>query len=291
MKNLTSLLLLCMLLPGLPASAQSGHSGKMPWMDGAFPPRNNAFDYRVSRGEGRSLGEARRDAFHALLIDLGNMAGVTVNSRTLTEIKRNLNYRNRDTDYSEEERSTTAYRIEREGFNASFLKVSEYYEYETTPAGRIYRVWELYEVSARRNFTPYIPEYTDRYGARAAWRSALLPGWGQMHKGSMTKGLLILGGEVALAGGIVATDNLRASYRQKINQTHNAAHIKAYAGKADTMTNIRNLCITAAAALYIYNVVDAIVAPGNKYLVTPRLTFVPVTGDASYTGLALVLNF
>jgi aspartate 1-decarboxylase len=264
----------------------------MPWMNGAFPPKSNSFDYRVSRGEGHSLGEARRDAFHSLLIDLGNMAGVSVNSRTLTEIKRNLNYRNRDTYYNESERSTTAYRIEREGFKASFLKVSEYYEYETTAAGTIYRVWELYEVSSRRSFTPYIPEYTDRYGASAAWRSALLPGWGQMHKGSMTKGLLVIGGEVALIGGIVATENLRAGYMQKINQTHNATHIRTYAAKAGNMSNIRNLCITGAAALYIYNVIDAIVAPGDHYLLLrdKRFSFTPTTADA-YAGIALVINF
>jgi hypothetical protein len=280
------------LLNCIPASAQSGNSGKMPWMDGAFPPKSNSFDYQVSRGEGNSLGEARRDAFHSFLIDLGNMAGVSINSRTLTEIKRSLNYRNKDTDYNENERSTTTYRIEREGFKASFLKVSEYYEYERTATGRVYRVWELYEVSSKRSFTPYIPEYTDRYGASAGWRSALLPGWGQMHKGSMAKGLFIIGGEVALIGGIVATENLRASYMKKINQTHNAAHIKTYAGKADTMENIRNLCITGAAALYIYSLVDAIVAPGNKYLVTRgnRFSFVPVAGEA-YAGIALVINF
>jgi hypothetical protein len=58
------------------------------------------------------------------------------------------------------------------------------------------------------------------------------------------------------------------------------------------MSNIRNLCITGAAALYIYNLVDAIVAPGDKYLVVRdnRLSLVPVAGG-TLTGIGLTLNF
>jgi hypothetical protein len=288
MKSLTSpIFLLCALL--MNCAFVCAQSGKLPWVEGVFPPKSNAFDYRVSRGEGSSLKEAREDAFNSLLIDLGNNAGVSVNSQTLTEIKRSLDYGDAMS-YEEQETSTTTHRIEREGFNASFIKVGEYYEYAAID--NVYRVWELYEVSSRKSFTPYIPEYTSHYGPQAAWRSAVLPGWGQMHKGSMTKAVCIIGGEVALVGGIVATENLRASYMQKIKQTHEAAHIKSYAVKADTMSSIRNLCITGAAALYIYNLVDAIVAPGNKYLVVRdnRLSLVPVAGG-TFTGIGLSLNF
>jgi hypothetical protein len=288
MKSLTSpTFLLCALL--LNCTLAVAQSGKLPWVEGVFPPKSNAFDYRVSRGEGSSLKEAREDAFNSLLIDLGNNAGVSVNSETLTEIKRSLDYGDAMR-YEEQETSTTTHRIEREGFNASFIKVGEYYEYAAID--NVYRVWELYEVSSRKSFTPYIPEYTSHYGPQAALRSVLFPGWGQMHKGSNAKAVCIIGGEVALIGGIVATENLRASYMQKIKQTHEVTHIKSYAVKADTMSNIRNLCITGAVALYIYNLVDAIVAPGNKYLVVRdnRLSLVPVAGG-DYTGIGLSLNF
>jgi hypothetical protein len=147
-------------------------------------------------------------------------------------------------------------------------------------------------VSSRRSFQAYIPAYTDRYGGDAFWRSFLLPGWGQLYKGSKTKGLSIIGGEVALAVGIVATENLSASYRKKINETHNADHIQTYARKADNMQNIRNICITGAAALYLYNLIDAVAAPGNKHLIihNTHFSFYPVANEA-YTGIGLVLNF
>jgi hypothetical protein len=55
--------------------AQSGasHPDKLPWVDGAFPAKRSAFEYRVARGEGATLSDARNDAFNGLLADLGNI--------------------------------------------------------------------------------------------------------------------------------------------------------------------------------------------------------------------------
>jgi len=80
----------------------------------------------VARGEGNSLKGAREDAFNSFLIDLGNNAGVSVNSNTVSEIKSNLNYSGNAMDYNESNQTATTYNIQREGFNASFSKVSEY---------------------------------------------------------------------------------------------------------------------------------------------------------------------
>jgi hypothetical protein len=283
---------LLLLMQALGASFVLAQSGRLPWVDGELPPPSPSFEYVVERGEGTSLSAAREDAFNALLLDLGNQAGVRVTSRTLSEIKRELNSRQHSQDYNETERSTTTYRIEREGFRAFFVKAGEYYERIRTPYGDIYRLWALYEVSGKKSFKPYIPEYTARYGGDAFWRSALLPGWGQIYKGSTAKGIAVIGGEVVLIGGLVATENLRASYMQKINATHDADHIRTYARKADAMKNTRNLCIAGAAALYIYNIIDAIAAPGSKHLISGKQPFAlyPVANE-QYTGIGLVMNF
>jgi hypothetical protein len=284
---------LLLLLQALSLSFISAQSGRLPWMDGEFPPASPAFEYRVEIGEGRSLKAAREDALNALLTDLGNQAGVEVTSRTLSEIKREMSRRGNASDYSETERSATTYRIDREGFRAFFVKAGEYSERVRTSGGELYRVWALYEVSGRRSFKPYIPEYTDRYGGDAFWRSALLPGWGQMYKGSKTKGLFIIAGEAAFIGGLVATENLRASYMKKILETHQADAIRTYARNADTMKNMRNLCITGAAVLYLYNIIDAIAAPGSKHLITRKQTFAlyPVSNGLQYMGAGLVIHF
>jgi hypothetical protein len=284
---------LLFLLQAFCVSFLYAQTGRLPWMDGDFPPASPAFEYRVVVGEGSTLRAAGEDALNSLLVDLGNRAGVRVTSRTLSEIKREMRSRTAAPDeYGETERSVTAYRIDREGFRAFFAKAGEYRERLRTPTGYAYRVWVLYEVSDRRAFKPYIPEYTDRYGGDAFLRSAILPGWGQMYKGSGAKGIWIIAGEVALAAGLVATENLRASYMKKINETHQADAIRTYARNADTMKNMRNLCITGAAALYLYSLIDAVAAPGRKRLVGGERSFSlhPVAGG-EYAGIGLVMNF
>ena len=93
-------------------------------------------------------------------------------------------------------------------------------------------------------------------------------------------------------GGLVVAENFRASYMQKINATHQADAIRTYARNADTMKNVRNLCITGATALYIYNIIDAIAAPGRKHLITKERSFAfyPIA-DNRYAGVGLVMNF
>lgn len=107
----------------------------------------------------------------------------------------------------------------------------------------------------------------------------------------MAKGGIILGGEIAFAGAIIAAENLRASYVRKMKE--NPRHVKSYSTKADNWENVRNICIGGAAALYVYNLVDAIVAPGAPRLVKARqrgLAFTPaVTPD--YNGISLVFKF
>ena len=119
------------------------------------------------------------------------------------------------------------------------------------------------------NTTPRFDDVrlTTNYGARGLWRSAIVPGWGQFYKGSYVKGGLILGGSVLLAGGIIYTENMRQDYMNKIAKTHNTGNIRSYKNSADNFAMGRNICIGTLAALYVYNVVDAIVAPGARRVI------------------------
>ncbi|MDE6271255.1 MAG: hypothetical protein K2M12_10455 [Muribaculaceae bacterium] len=100
-----------------------------------------------------------------------------------------------------------------------------------------------------------------------------VPGMAQIHKGQTTRGALFIAGEVAAVGGIVAFEGLRASYESKIKRTHNANEIQDYINKADNMRNIRNGFIAGAIAIYVWNVVDGIVAKGKKHVVVGNRNF------------------
>jgi hypothetical protein len=120
-----------------------------------------------------------------------------------------------------------------------------------------------------------------------------VPGMAQIHKGSTLKGTLFIAGEAAMIGGIVLAESLRTSYNSKINTTHSAADKKTYINNAGNWQNVRNGFIAGAAAVYVWNVIDGIVAKGRKRVVVfgdASLRIMPyVAPDAG--GVVFALNF
>jgi hypothetical protein len=109
----------------------------------------------------------------------------------------------------------------------------------------------------------------------------------QLYKGSNAKGAMFIVGEIALIGGVTATEVKRASAESKINTTFNVSQRNSYIDEADNMQNARNILIVGAAAFYVWNVIDGLVAkkPNDS-----RLAIMPYI-DSHSTGLALTLNF
>jgi hypothetical protein len=262
-----TVLIYCQGSPALFAQSNASHSDRLPWVDGVFPAKKGAFDYRVARGEGATLSDARNDAFNRLLADLGNEAGITVNSQTLAEIKSSLNYNSGAENYQESVSNVTTHKIDREGFKASFTKVSEYYEYVH---GR-YLLWELYEVSSGAAFTAIIPEYTTHYGGKALWRSMVIPGWGQFHKRKTGKGVIFLTTEAVAISGLAFCEIRRSDNLRKSTETTNVNITKEYRNRADSWELRRNVFVGAAAGIYLWNVLDAALAEGKlKYAWIPE---------------------
>lgn len=112
---------------------------------------------------------------------------------------------------------------------------------------------------------------TTSYG----WRGILsiVPGCGQFYKGSYLKGGLMLGGCAVAAGCVIFTESQRSDYMSKISKTHRAELKRSYATKADHYAVGRNICIGAGAALYLYNIIDAFVAPGARRVVVKERNY------------------
>ncbi|MCL2040809.1 MAG: hypothetical protein FWG84_02050 [Bacteroidales bacterium] len=120
-----------------------------------------------------------------------------------------------------------------------------------------------------------------------------VPGMAQLHKGSTTKGVLFIVGEVVFVGGIVACEGLRSSYESKINTTHDPTDRQNYIDNADLMQNLRNGFIAGAAALYVWNVIDGIAAKGKKHVMVvgnSHLCVAPYISPYS-NGVMLSLKF
>jgi hypothetical protein len=164
-------------------------------------------------------------------------------------------------------------------------------------SGHIAEYWEcsgnqktgyfLYQTRSKLNATPEKVVVTDKYPFSAR---VFVPGMAQIYKGSVGKGAGFIAGEVALIGGVIVSECLRLDYKQKINMTHNSALKQQYANNANACNIARNVCIGGVAAVYIWNIIDGIVAKGKPYVSVEgrTLSFMPF---ATTDGGGIAMNF
>lgn len=152
-----------------------------------------------------------------------------------------------------------------------------------------YTVYLLTQTAKHPDNTFESVTVTDQYPFSAR---SFLPGMEQIHKGQKTKGVMFIVGELAFVGGIVAAESLRSSNVNLIPSTHNAQQRATYTDNANMWQNVRNGCIAAAAAIYVWNVIDAVTSKGARYVKVDgtTLAFTPYATPLS-TGLALNINF
>lgn len=256
------------------------------WLANRTPkPSNATFHYQVTEGEHQELQDAR----HSCLLNLSTYIKRThhISEQAVAEIK--LEQENGNP--SESESYHFSYDIQGEQVTITSCKYDEYWEYLVYPNGkRVYRCYTLYGVADKANPAFDRLTFSRKYGLRGFARSLVVPGWGQLYKGNTAKGACILGGEVALITGILVAENLRSSYVKKMHEQ--PKHLETYNTKADNWENVRNVCIGGAAALYVYNLVDALVANGHKRSIRHKpvnFALYPSVGDCN--GVALSFNF
>ncbi|MDE6303598.1 MAG: hypothetical protein K2M01_02125 [Paramuribaculum sp.] len=194
---------------------------------------------------------------------------------SVSEIFDDKSVQNYDTDNNAALQSTDSYQLHLTVEGASrpikTRRIDEYWETVNRGGINVLDYHALYAVERNGSNADFSGiSSVSSYGASGLWRSAIVPGWGQFYKGSVLKGGLMLGGTVALVGGIIYTETTRQDYMNKISKTHNAGNIREYKNRADNFALGRNICIGGLAALYVYNIIDAIVAPGARHIVVKK---------------------
>lgn len=106
---------------------------------------------------------------------------------------------------------------------------------------------------------------------------SLAPGVGQMYKKEYIKGALLMGGTVLGATGIVLCESQRRAFASQLTQTHDINVIRQLQANQQNMQTARNVCIAVTALTYVYNLVDAAIAPGKRQI--------------QVTGTGVVYNF
>lgn len=278
-------------------SAQYAKSEKIrpQWLHKLPKPTNSTFVYETDFATGKSLDDARMKSLNGLIAASGFESGVVVLSDYKSKTVDSKVYSNgKLTDYQAD-----AFEVNSQvKGNEVRLHVKSVAEYWTRDVNGTVNLTTLYAKSL--NTTPNFDnvELTTSYASDpATWGLALIPGAAQFHKGSYLKGGLILGGSVVLIGGIIFTENQRADYIRKISGTHDANIKRSYITKSDHFATGRNICIGAAAALYVYNLIDAIVAPGARRVVVQKgpggntYAFTPSILDGYVPGMTVAMTF
>lgn len=257
--------LILLLLPAVAAWGQYVRGGNRPaWTEGFFQEEQNSYIEVVS-----AFGydeESARNKAAEVAISRRNLA-------TGAEMKVRVSGGN----------------ITVDGDGSLIVKsriVDEYIEYMP---GQGYRVYLLVQTAKNPTLDFESVNVTDRYPFSMR---AFVPGMAQIHKGSTGKGIAFISAEVVMIGGVVAFECMRSYYDGKVSTTHNYDAVKAYIDNARVMSGLRNGFIAGAVAVYVWNVIDGIVAKGERHIMVGEAScrispyVVPDSG-----GIMLTLNF
>lgn len=287
--------LLALLLTGEPAAAQNHSSEKIKpqWLHKLPKPSNPSFMYETVSAAASTLDKAREKCLAELIAGSGLKNGVVAVSTTRSSERLSQVWQNGRLSEQVVYDSHTSAQMQSEAVKLHIENIAEYWTRDRSGNYYLTRLYAKSELGKAPLFDPI--ELTTRYGARGLWRSAIVPGWGQFHKGSHLKGGLILGGCAVLAGGIVFTESQRSDYARKIMRTHNQQLINSYSTQRDHFAAARNICIGAAAALYVYNLIDAIAAPGARRVKVSKrrvdYSFSPIINADGTAGITTSVSF
>lgn len=234
-------------------------SAQMPkWVNNTPLELNKTYKFIEIISIGNDLNSARIDALRLLAQDrqLTNAINVNVESGKLTHAEQTMI--NGNLNEVIKEQIDINVKISGENYQVRGQKIDEYEEKNQN--GQI-KLHTLFMVAVCNNPIFDNVYLTDKYGFSPVMMS-LIPGAGQMYKGSYLKGGCILGAEIISAVGIILCENQRADYSNKVIEQPRFA--KEYNTKSNNWATGRNLCIGVAGAIYVYNLIDAAVSKGAR---------------------------
>lgn len=262
------------------------------WISGNTNIESKSFQYIKGMGASTFLDEARKFAFQDFLIDYAQTIeqSYTVNSKNKATI---------DNIFEDGEVKTISDFVlyadiqgKEQEIKIHCLSIVEYYwEKELVNGKPQYQYWILVRIPNDKNDCNL--DFYKSYGKFAVWRSVLIPGWGQLYKKEKAKGMLVLSSTVLTVSGIIVSQTMYKSNINNASATHDIDLINAYLENADSWQKARNIFSVAAGAIYIYNLIDAMTAEGEKQytLNTPHpFELLPMIADNSI-GISVYFNF
>ncbi len=278
-----NILLLVLVLMALPAFAL-----KPKWVGNTPKELNNTYRFVEVVSYGNNIVVARENAVEVLAKNEQLLRAVTANVETgkLSHIdQKRVNGKLSETITTQVDINMT---VKGEAYRLQAAIVDEY-SYRTQGSIKLHT---LYMVAVTDNPIFDRAYLTTNYGA-APIAMSIIPGLGQIYKGSTVKGISMFAGTALCAGGALLCENQRSDYKNKMKEQPQFA--KSYNTKANNWETGRNICLGATAAVWIYNIIDAAAAKGARRVKVEKsrnrsLTISPIpTSDGA--ALSVVYQF
>lgn len=144
-----------------------------------------------------------------------------------------------------------------------------------------YKVYLLVQTAKNPSYKLENVALTDKYPFSGR---VFVPGMAQIYKGSKVKGGIMIAGTALGIGGIATCFAMKSNYLSSDDTK-----------KATTCANVGYGCIAFTVAMYLYSLIDGIVAPGAKHITTEEMAFdfklLPTFDLHNGAGIALRCDF
>lgn len=272
------ILFLCFITVSLSVNAQTM---KPQWMHKAPRPNNNSYTFLRITADATNLDIGRSKCFQLLALDQSLLNTLTISYSSKDLITSTSQTQNGNFNETLDQKTFEVITTEGKPIQVKAKIIDEYF----CPIQQ--SLTTLYQVAIVPNAIFDNCTTTTKYSSDPATLGLMLiPGAAQFHKGSYLKGGLVLGGSVALAGGALACGLMRKDNMAKYENAHNTSVKEQYRTRINGLNTGMYCCIGGLAALYIYNIIDAIVAPGAR-----RIIVYPAASTDGSVGLGATVKF
>jgi hypothetical protein len=227
-----------------------------------------SFNYFSGFGESESLDTSKKLAFDEIMMKIANNSGMVYDAQLETNTKAINTTINNDITTRTDFEYEAKIKGEKKKVKVNCLREVESFNVKVD--GR-YRYYMLVRIPKPGKENECNSNFYKSFGTEPVWRSALIPGWGQLYKYNKTsykpdktKGIFFLTlGAVSLTS-LVTSQLMYKKYNDLAIGTNSLAARKDYNVKADDWQNMRNYAAIATVGVYVINLIEVLSSKGAK---------------------------
>ncbi len=261
----------------------SSSSNRPLWL--AEPPEGKYYRYFSGIGNSSlSLSDAKQQAISDVLSEIIMEERVIASSKIKTYQQQT----------NSEIISIVSREIEQTGMSSTIeglLKEEDYWEILKIKKNQMFRYWILMKIPKPEysNFPLHSIKVDQSYGNIPILKSALVPGWGQIHKKEKKKGFRILGLFTASVFLGTTLKKISDNYEIDAQNANTGEWIDYYNTLAEQYYIGSAISFITAATIYGYNFYDAISSPGAKIYASENIDLKMIYLDRAYFNLSIKL--